>query len=48
MFTGGVTAVLIEQGLLHDLPNIDHIEPIFAAHLVFSLTSEYITSIALN
>jgi len=47
MFIGGLTAVLIGQGSLNDLPNTNYIELIVAPFLLFSLTSESITSIAL-
>ena len=48
MFIGGITAVLIGQGLLNDLINTDYIELIVAPHLVFSFTREFIIFINLN
>ena len=48
MFIGGVTAILIGQGLLNDPINTDFVKLIVAPHLVFSFTNESITSINLN
>jgi len=48
MFIGGVIAVLIGQGLLNDLTNIDRAELIVAPHQAFSFINESITSIELN
>jgi len=48
MLIRGITAVLIEQGLLNYVANTDHVEFMIAHHLVFLFTSEQITSIKLN
>jgi len=48
MFIGGVIAVLIGQGLLNDLTNIDYAKLIVAPPRVFSFTSEFIMFLNLN
>ena len=48
MFIGGIIAVLIKQGFLNGLTDIDYVVLIDAPHLVFSFINESITSIALN
>jgi len=48
MFIEGIIAILIEQGLLNDLANIDYVELVVAPNLVFSFTTNFITSGKLN
>jgi len=48
MFIGGITAVLIGQGLPKDLTNTDYVELIIAPHLVFSFINESFTFINPN